>query len=286
MKRTTISIIAITLCAVLALCLLTACGEKPATDPTTATTASTAATTAATEKAASGDSGSSAQSQSATTGVGGHSIFDAWYAGISEQDAGIKALDYVGGGGRVVSTQTGYYSDGSECWVVEVMGNGSEQYICYISGSYFYAYPTGGTGINDTYYAGISEQQAGFNALDATGESGLITSSAAGYYTDGSECWIVTITGDSGTQYVGYVSGNYCYVSPVGEGIYSNDYAGISEQGAGMQALSALGIEGALITGTSKGYGNDGEECWYIDIVDPDGNYYTFAVTGMYCTQV
>ncbi|MBQ6153164.1 MAG: hypothetical protein IJJ15_05410 [Ruminococcus sp.] len=287
MKKTTISIIAIALCAVLALCLLTACGEKKTeTDPTVATTASTTATTATTEKATSGDSGSDAQSQSATTGVGGHSIFDAWYAGIAEQDAGIKALDYVGSGGRIISTQTGYYSDGSECWVVEVIGNGSEQYICYVSGSYFYASPIGGAGINDAYYADISEQKAGQDALDATGESGLITGSAAGYYTDGSECWIITITANSGTQYIAYVSGDYCYISAIGESIFSDSYAGISEQDAGMQALSALGIDNSFITGTSKGYGNDGEECWYIYIVDPDSNYYTYAVTSMYCTQV
>lgn len=57
-------------------------------------------------------------------------------------------------------------------------------------------------------------------------------------------------------------------------------FAGISEQQAGINALDAVGIEGSYITGT----GIDGEDCRYVYICDPDGNYYAHIGTGNYCT--
>lgn len=144
-----------------------------------------------------------------------------------------------------------------------------------------------GHSIFKVWYAGISEQGAGMKALENIGENGLITDVAAGYYTDGTECWVVSVNGDSGAQYTCYISGDYCYVNQIdADSIFNSTYAGISEQEAGMNALNQVGVEGAYITGTSKGTGNDGEECWYIYIADPDGNYYTYMVTGLYCIAI
>lgn len=285
-------------CALIAaMCVtLAGCGEKKDEDKTkqTETQTATSATTAATQANQSGTTGSasgssSGSSASSTTGAGGHSIHDIWYAGISEQNAGVKALDNTESTGRIISIQTGYYSDGTECWVVEVLGSNGKQYRCYVSGNncYVASDESSGTGINDIHYAGISEQKAGINALDAAGEPGIITSIAAGYYTDGTECWVITITANSGAQYTGYVSGNYCYVSVTDNGSSADQgYAGISEQQAGNNALSATGVEGAMITGISRGVASGGEECWYVTVSDGAGNLYTYAVTGSYCTPI
>ena len=107
-------------CALIAaMCVtLAGCGAKKDEDKTkqTETQTATSASTAATQANQSGTTGSaSGSSTSSTTGAGGHSIHDIWYAGISEQNAGVKALDNTESTGRIIREmnmpEVDYYMD-------------------------------------------------------------------------------------------------------------------------------------------------------------------------------
>lgn len=195
--------------------------KTDATTATVAATTATTATTAATEAAQNQSSGSQDQSGSSQQGGGtsssdGHGIHDVYYANISEQDAGMKACDTVGAGTSIVTYYQGYYSDGSECWIVVVTDH-IHNYTCYVNDSICVVVEdTDGHGIFDVYYADISEQQAGINACQAVGDGAVITSYYQGTYTDGSECWIVNVSNGE-TSYTCYVSGGYCIMVPSSE---------------------------------------------------------------------
>lgn len=227
-KTQIIKIIAVATAVVLTLStalVFGGCGDKKAdTNATVAPT--TAATTAVNSNSADGaqnqgndaqQSGDQSSSQGGDSSSGSHSINEAWYAGISEQAAGQAALQQVGPDARIKFYEAGTY-DGQECWIVYVLDESTgASYICYVSGSFVQVEEgDNGHSINDTYYAGISEQMAGQKAIEAFGgddTSGVrITGYAADHY-NGSEAWCVHLindnTGEEGTV---YVSGDFCVV--------------------------------------------------------------------------
>lgn len=213
--------VAMTLTAMVA---FTGCkgGDTGATTATTATTAPTVAATAAAAQTQDNNAGQAqqsgdVQSQAQQTGSSadsddGHTINDAWYAGISEQAAGQQVLGSLGVEAMIKNIYPGYYSDGSECWVItiEVTETG-DQYNAYVSSDYCYidGEPDAGHTINDAYYAGISEQAAGQTAIAGLGSDWRITYTSQGQY-EGVDCWVVSLTNGESSR-TAFVGGDFCY---------------------------------------------------------------------------
>ena len=191
---------------------------KPTTAPNVAATVAQKATQAKTDSAPAQDVQSNDNQDDSQSGDGGsassHGIFDVWYAGISEQDAGMKALDQFSSNSVINSRETGTY-DGAECWIIYVTDNSAgKTYICYVSDDFCNVEESGSYTIDDNYYADITEQAAGQKAVQACGgsdTSGIkILSSNAGYY-QGQEAWVVHLSRADGTETIAYVGGDFCY---------------------------------------------------------------------------
>lgn len=201
------------------------CGGKKA--DTSATKPTTAPTVAATAQKATQTKTNSAQAQDVQSNDGqndsqsgggsdssSHGINDVWYAGISEQAAGQKALGQFDSNSIITSRQAGTYGD-QECWIINITENSSgKTYTCYVSGDFCNIEEGDSYSVNDTYYAGISEQAAGQKAIAAWGAddtSGIqIESSNAGHY-QGEEAWVVHMTKPDGSSTIAYVGGDFCY---------------------------------------------------------------------------
>lgn len=201
---------------------------KPTTAPTVAATAAQKATQTNTRKAQaqdvqaqddqsnddqSYDVQSDAQSDDGSDSSS-HSINDVWYAGISEQAAGQKALEQFDSNSIITSREAGTY-DGEECWIVYVTENSSGRtFICYVSGDFCNVVEGASYTIDDNYYANISEQAAGQKAIAAWGGTDTdgiqIVSSNAGFY-QGEEAWVVHMTKPDGSSTLAYVGGDFCY---------------------------------------------------------------------------
>lgn len=140
-----------------------------------------------------------------------HSINEAWFAGISEQQAGFNALDASDPNGRITYTEQGTYN-GQDCWIIYVKGADNMQYDVYVSGDFCVVdSDTTGHGINDAYFAGISEQAAGQAALQAVGSEGWRIS---GYFQssyNGADAWEVTVENENGETQTVFVNGDGVY---------------------------------------------------------------------------
>ncbi len=129
-------------------------------------------------------------------------------------------------------------------------------------------------GSGNAEYAGISEQDAVTKALDEAGSgSWKATGSSKGTY-DEQEAWIVALVNeDDGQEKTAFVSGSFCNYaiaeSESSDSSGSADYAGISEQDAGIKALEYVGSASWKIIQTSKGT-YDGEDVWIVIIADMD----------------
>ncbi len=221
MKR--IVCVLLTLALVASLCMaMTACGDKKddSEKKIYTTVATQPATQAATQAALRNPTTAplnpalDAQQPAATLSVDSEQ-----YGGLTSGEATQNVLQSAGEGSYLLGYYQGTTPDGNDAWIVTVQTPAGEEAVYY--SAYGFCYPAydeesdqveEGHGINDAYYANVSEQQAGQIALNNMGDDNwMIIASSQGSY-EGVDAWVITIENlETGATRRAYVSGNDCY---------------------------------------------------------------------------
>ena len=289
--------LAVSMCLVMA-----GCGDDKKSDTNATQAASTAPTSAAATKAASGtQSGGSTQAPGTYSNASGYQVTDVWYAGISENDAGNAAFNTLPEAGYITAMYPGYYTDGTQCWTIEVTGNSGSKYVCYVAKDYS-SYIVLEDASNN--YAGLTMDEAINGALaEVTGST--YESCCCGYYYNGDPCWMISVVDPYGVYYLVYVSSNF--IIPISYGPsdmsypYQDDtnnvnnddnnddnnnndssddvYAGLTREAAMANAQAAVG-DGATCYSAYQGALSNGNAAWFASVESADGNWVTVVLDG------